>query len=139
MDIHEIDWEVNQERLIELLEADAASLEATILPYQKSIFSFAAYESGEYVGGITGEILWNTMHVSLLAVDPTQKGKGIGTTLLKQVEEYAKQNQCTQIHLETMSYQAPRFYEKNGFKVFGELANFMQHGVTRFYLVKYLL
>nr|WP_246215546.1 GNAT family N-acetyltransferase [Listeria valentina] len=90
------------------------------------------------MGGVTGEILWNTMHVSLLAVNPAEKGNGVGTLLLKQAEEYAKQNQCTQIHLETMSYQAPRFYEKNGFKVFGELPDFMQQGVTRFYLVKRL-
>lgn len=139
MDIREIDLEVNQERLIDLLETNTASLEADILPYQKSLFSFAAYENGEYIGGVTGEILWNTMHVSLLAVNPAKKGKGVGTLLLKQAEEYAKQNQCTQIHLETMSYQAPRFYEKNGFKVFGELPDFMQQGVTRFYLVKHLV
>ncbi|MGJ8729993.1 GNAT family N-acetyltransferase [Listeria aquatica] len=138
MDIREIDLTINQERLIEMLDAHMASLKEELFPYQKEHFSFASYEGGEYTGGITGEILWNTAHISLLAVDPAKKGRGIGKILLKQAEDYAKQNRCTQIHLETMSYQAPLFYEKNGFKIFGELKDFMQPGVTRFYLAKRL-
>ncbi|WP_167629325.1 hypothetical protein [Listeria valentina] len=38
MDIREIDLEVNQERLIDLLETNTDSLEVGILPYQKSFF-----------------------------------------------------------------------------------------------------
>ncbi|MEN2667104.1 GNAT family N-acetyltransferase [Listeria aquatica] len=116
MDIREIDLTINQERLIEMLDAHMASLKEELFPYQKEHFSFASYEGGEYTGGITGEILWNTAHISLLAVDPAKKGRGIGKILLKQAEDYAKQNRCTQIHLETMSYQAPLFTKKMALK-----------------------
>jgi ribosomal protein S18 acetylase RimI-like enzyme len=47
----------------------------------------------------------------------------------------AVEHGCNAIYLDTFDFQAPKFYEKLGFKVFGTLQDYPT-GHQRFYLVK---
>ena len=96
---------------------------------------FVHSESGDLVGGLLGSTHFNHFFVSALFVQENARREGIGGELMKRAEELALQQNCDAIYLDTFDYQAPGFYEKLGFKVFGTLPDYPV-GHQRFYLVK---
>lgn len=61
---------------------------------------------------------WDELHVDKLVVAPDKQGKGIGSALLKKIEEIAREKKLQHLVADAMSWQAYPFYEKHGFKVF---------------------
>ena len=59
------------------------------------------------------------LHVESICVEEKNRGKGIGTLLLKSAKEYGKENNCTDIYLTVNeeNERAIKVYEKIGFKV----------------------
>jgi len=56
---------------------------------------------------------------------------------LAQAEDEARKRGAKKAYLDTFSFQAPEFYKKYGYKVFGELKEFPP-GHQRYYLTKEL-
>ncbi len=56
--------------------------------------------------------------------------------LMKKVEAEAKKRRCANIWLDTFAFQAPKFYEKLGYKQFGELADYPKGYKRLFYTKK---
>lgn len=104
---------------------------------EKFIFGILAKENEQIKGGLLGQVYYKGMHVQLLWVDETLRKTGVGSSLLKKAEELARESSCTLIYLDTFSFQAPKFYEKLGFEVFGKIENFPDT-YTRYFLVKRL-
>ena len=75
------------------------------------------------------------MHLDILWVDEKYRKTGIGSRLLKAAEEVAVQRGCHSVHVDTMSWQAPEFYKKHGYRIIGEL-NDIPAGNKKFHLVK---
>lgn len=94
-------------------------------------------ETGVTDGGLTARIGFGWMFVELLFVPERLRGQGVGRQLMEQAEAVAREKGCTGIWLDTYSFQAPRFYEKLGYVVFGEIANYPP-GSSRFFLHKHL-
>lgn len=88
-------------------------------------------------GGIIGEINWGWLYVDLLWVKDELRGLGHGHRLLTSLEEEGRQRGATNAYLDTFSFQAPGFYEKHGYRVFGELPDFPP-GHQRYYMTKQL-
>jgi ribosomal protein S18 acetylase RimI-like enzyme len=65
------------------------------------------------------------------------RGRAYGRSLLTLAEEEARQRGARHAHLDTFSFQAPGFYERHGYRVFGELQDFPR-GHRRYYLTKEL-
>ena len=65
------------------------------------------------------------------------RGHGYEHQLLVQIEEAARQRGAKHVYLDTFSFQAPAFYERHGYRVFGELAEF-PHGHRRYFMTKAL-
>lgn len=87
-------------------------------------FGFYAYDKDNIVGGAYGFVdsgYWTFL--DLLFVDENYRNMDIATNLMKQVEKFAKENNCVGIRTETWSFQARGFYEKMGFTVYGQLEN----------------
>ncbi len=63
-----------------------------------------------------------TVWLSSLYVDPDQQGNGYGTILLKNVEQFTKENNCVVVALETHrdAVWAINFYKKNGYEIVNE-------------------
>lgn len=90
---------------------------------------------GRLVAGAVARVNWNWLHVSLLWVDEELRGGGIGALLLATVEDEGRARGCTRAHLDTFSYQARPFYEKQGWRVFATLEDYPE-GHQRFFLRK---
>jgi GNAT superfamily N-acetyltransferase len=78
-------------------------------------------DAGKPVGGAAGHGSFDWVFVELLFIPPTLRGKGIGTRLMGQIEEFALARRLVGIWLDTFSFQARPFYEKLGYSVFGTL------------------
>ena len=78
-------------------------------------------EHGNVVGGILGGTYWGWLYIDVLWVQEEHRGKGIGLALLRAAEAEARQRGCHHVHLDTMSWQAPEFYKKQGYEIIGVL------------------
>jgi GNAT superfamily N-acetyltransferase len=94
-------------------------------------------DDGELLGGLVGETLWNTLYVGVLWVHAQHRGSGYGTALMERAEQVARERDCDIVFLNTMTFQAPAFYAKLGYVVFGELVN-VPRGHRRLWFCKRL-
>ncbi|WNS44103.1 GNAT family N-acetyltransferase [Paenibacillus sp. MMS20-IR301] len=138
MNIIELEHGQNAQQISRLLEEHSRRMDSSIPPYNREVISLAAYEEGTYIGGITGDMVWNILSVHLLAVDPAYRGGGLGRTLLAELEARARQHGCKVSELTTMSWQAPHFYQKLGYEIFGEIKDCPNEGQSKYYLQKSL-
>ena len=98
---------------------------------------FAKDDSGKVLGGIRATAFWDYCIIELLWLSEEVRGSGVGSMLMKCAEDYAIENGFKYMRTETLSFQAKPFYEKSGYKVFGELPNYPE-GHTTYCLVKEL-
>ena len=61
-----------------------------------------------------GLVFGGWVYIKLLWVDAALRGQGHGTRLLVRMEEEAVRLGCRNAHLDTYSFEARPFYEKNG-------------------------
>jgi GNAT superfamily N-acetyltransferase len=98
---------------------------------------FLRHNSGEWSGGLLGDIWGGWLHVTHLWIAAPLRRRGHGTRLLRAAEHYAVERGCRAATLETGSYEARPFYEKLGYRVFAALDDYPQ-GYTKYFLRKEL-
>ena len=98
---------------------------------------FIRNEDGSLGAGIYSYMWGGCCEIDLLWVSEERRGEGLGTRLMYAVEEEARRVGCTQLILDTFSFQAPKFYERLGFIVTGTIEDFPE-GHTHYQLVKSL-
>ena len=89
------------------------------------------------VGGLIGKTYWDWLYIDLLFVKEELRGRGYGHRLLEMAEDEARKCGVKNVYLDTFSFQAPEFYKKYGYHVFGELKDFPQ-GHQRYFFTKQL-
>jgi GNAT superfamily N-acetyltransferase len=94
-------------------------------------------EDGRLLGGLLGSMVWEWLQIDVLWVDEAVRGKSYGSLLLRQVERLAWDAGCQYVRLDTFDFEARGFYEKHGYRVYGELQGFPR-GHTQFHLKKTL-
>jgi GNAT superfamily N-acetyltransferase len=93
-------------------------------------------DRGTIIAGITSRIYrWGILYIEVLFVDENHRHKGLGSTLLKKVEQEAKEMGANLAHLDTYDFQALDFYLKHGYEVFGVLEDCPKDH-KRYYLKK---
>ena len=80
-------------------------------------FCFVEEEDGKILGAITGRAYYNEVHIGDLIVSKDCRRSGLGSKLVKAVEEYYSGKCYDIITLTTFGFQAPEFYKKLGYKV----------------------
>jgi len=111
--------------------------EAVVIEEDTRFAVFAKNNNGEIVGGIRATAFWNYCIIELLWLAEESRGNGIGAKLMEQAEAHALAQGFKFMRTETLSFQARPFYEKMGYKVFGELEDYPP-GHTTYCLVKSL-
>ena len=87
------------------------------------------------VGGLWGRSLWGSMYIDIMFVPEDLRGRGIGTSLVRQAEQEAIRRGCRHMWTDTYAFQAYPFYERMGFIMFGRLDG-PAPVFPRFFLIK---
>ena len=106
-------------------------------PNEVPLGVFVRDASGRVVGGLLGHVKWGWVYVAKLWLPDELRGRGVGTRVMRAIEEYARQHECLGIYLDTFEYQALPFYEKLGYVQFGVLDGYPP-GYRQFHLFKAL-
>lgn len=91
----------------------------------------------EILGGVIGSTFWDWLYIDLMWIKEELRDRGYGQQLLALAEGEARERGAKNAYLDTFSFQAPGFYKKYGYRVFGELNDFPS-GHTRYFLTKQL-
>lgn len=89
------------------------------------------------IGGLSGRTSLGLLFVDLFYLPPGLRGAGIGSELLRQAEDEGRRRGCVAAVLYTISFQAPEFYERNGWQRFGEVP--ASPGASRVFMTKSLV
>ncbi len=82
---------------------------------------FIRDESGTIRGGLLGETFWQWLHISIVWVNENDRSQGLGSRLLAFAEEEGIKRGCIGVFLDSLSFQAPDFYIKRGYEIWGEI------------------
>jgi GNAT superfamily N-acetyltransferase len=93
--------------------------------------------NGQTVGGLVGDISFGWLSIHALWVAEDLRGSGIGANILKAAEDAAVQSGCHSALLDTMSFQAPAFYENRGYVRVGVVDDY-RGGAQKLFLRKRL-
>ena len=95
-------------------------------------------EEGRLVALLHSQQVLENIHIKALVVDKAYQKKGLGASLLAELEEKATEAGMTSITLSTKSYQAKDFYLKQGYEIYASLTDVPQKGITKYYFIKRL-
>lgn len=95
-------------------------------------------QTGAPIGGATGRSSLGLLFLDLFYLPLALRGSGIGTEVLARFEAEGRRRGCRAAVLYTISFQAPGFYEKNGWRRFGEIACDPE-GISRIFMTKDLI
>ena len=91
---------------------------------------------GNTVGGIGGKSTLGVLFLDLVYLPKALRGSGLGSRMLAMAEQEGRRRGCRSAVLYTLSFQAPEFYKKHGWRVFGEIA--CDRGASRIFMTKEL-
>lgn len=126
--LREYNWQANPDFMAEIGRAQHEPKPLVLL----------AKVDSQVVGGLFAEIHLTWLRISIMAVDPARRSQGIGADLLAAACRQAVGLGCRYAYVDTMEYQAPRFYLAHGFEVVGRIPDWDSHGHAKLYLTKRL-
>jgi GNAT superfamily N-acetyltransferase len=98
---------------------------------------FARDASGNAVGGAVGRTWGNNAELQQIWLPESQRKHGLGAKLLHAFERAALARGCSLIYLDTWSFQARDFYEKQGYEVVLDISGFAPR-LSKFTMTKSL-
>ncbi|MEK7079655.1 MAG: GNAT family N-acetyltransferase [Patescibacteria group bacterium] len=106
-------------------------------PRNPKKFSLLLKDKNDVVlGGIIVCFLWNGMEITSLWVDKKLRNQGWGKKLIMAVEKEAVKRGCAFAYTNTFSWQAPEFYTKLGYALYGKLDDFPEGNSLGYYCKK---
>ena len=77
--------------------------------------------TGRPVGGINGRTARGLLVIEIFYLPKALRGSGLGSQVLAMAEEEGRRRGCKQAVLDTMNFQAPEFYKRQGWRVLGQI------------------
>jgi GNAT superfamily N-acetyltransferase len=96
---------------------------------------FARDDADKIRAGLIGHLYGDWLFIALLWIHADLRRMRVGTGLIAAAERRAREFGCHFAWVDTFSFQAPRFYEKLGYREFGRLDDYPP-GHSRVYLKK---
>lgn len=88
-------------------------------------------------GGLFGNSDWDVFNIDVVWITEEVRGQGFGQKLMQLGEDVAVSRGCKIAVVSTFSFQARGFYEKQGYKVFGQIDGYPA-GYSSYWLTKKL-
>jgi GNAT superfamily N-acetyltransferase len=79
-------------------------------------------EGDAILGGAIARFFHGWIYVDLLWISEHLRGRDIGKQVMDKLEAHARSLGALGVHLATYSWQARPFYEKRGYRIFGEIS-----------------
>ena len=102
---------------------------------RKEIFLTLKDNQGGVMGGIFCFSVLNNLNIQILWIDERYRRMGYGKNLVLEAEKIAKENGCISSQTFSYSFQAPEFYQKLGYEIFGVIEDYPL-GIKKFFLRK---
>jgi GNAT superfamily N-acetyltransferase len=94
--------------------------------------------TGEVIGGLLGRTSFGLLYIDRFFLPEHLRKQGLGSRIIKAAEEEGARRGCSRAILSTLSFQAPGFYERQGWQVLGRI-DCDPPGHTRFMMTKRLV
>ncbi|MBD8872162.1 GNAT family N-acetyltransferase [Rhodanobacter sp. DHB23] len=91
--------------------------------------------TGRTLGGITGRTSLGLLFLDVFFLPEALRGSGLGSRMLRLAEQEGRRRGCRSAVLYTISFQAPEFYRKQGWREFGAIPC-DPPGTSRIFLTK---
>jgi len=101
----------------------------------KPLAVIARDTEGQLIGGVSGRTIYGHYLIEVVWVAESERSAGLGAKLMNEAERQARQRGCYGAQVDTVSFQAPGFYEKLGFRIIGTVEDFPP-GHARYFLQK---
>jgi GNAT superfamily N-acetyltransferase len=95
-------------------------------------------DTNEVIAGLLGRTSLGLLFIDIFFLPESLRGQGLGSDVMRQAEEEAKRRGCCGSVLYTISFQAPAFYERLGYRVFGKI-ECQPPGPSRIFMTKELV
>ena len=95
-------------------------------------------DKGSMLGGLIGVRKGDWLNIDFLWVSDSVRGSGVGSQIIKTAEDEARRKGCKYALVDTVSFQARPFYEKQGYLLQMSLPDYPYPGMQRHYLTKSL-
>ena len=106
-------------------------------PDRASLDVLVCGEDGDTVGGLLGHTSYGLFFLDLFYLPEAMRGEGLGGRIIALAEGEARRRGCSAAFVYTVTFQAPAFYERHGYRRMGEIAC-PPDGATRIFLTKRL-
>ena len=116
-------------------QIDAYNMAVTGITDWHPLALFVRDDGGQIVAGVEGGMWAGYLEIKNLWVHEDLRGQGLGRRLLSAAEQEALRRGCTQVLLDTHDFQAPGFYQRLGYTIFGTFEGIGGRH-TRYYLRK---
>ncbi len=106
-------------------------------PRKTDTFSILLKDNtGVLKGVVVASVLWNGLHIDTLWIDETVRNQKWGSTLMSLAEKEGCLRGATIAYTDTFTWQAPDFYEKMGYSLYGKIDNFPEGNSLSYYWKK---
>lgn len=112
------------ERLVEFNVSRSDAVRERFMPGNLAsvpLHAFAVDEQDHLIGGCTArvEAVWHWVTIDTMWVRERCRGRGIGLSLLRSIEDQARRLGCRWSDVTTFDFQAPAFYRRAGYEEYG--------------------
>ena len=118
-------------------QIDTFNIAVTGIDDWRVLAIFVRDDAGRIAAAVTGGTWAGYLEIKDLWVHKDLRGQGLGRRLLLAAEQEARARGCAQVLLDTHDFQAPEFYKKLGYAVFGVFEG-IGGRYNRYYLRKQL-
>lgn len=87
------------------------------------------------IGGLNGSSILKAMYIDQLWIDERYRGQGYGKELMMVAERIAREDGCISSLAMVYSFQAPEFFQKIGYEVFG-VSDGYPKPIKEYYFIK---
>jgi GNAT superfamily N-acetyltransferase len=92
-------------------------------------------DTGQVIGGLYGSTSMGLLRIDRFFLPEDRRHRGLGSRIIRMAEEEGVRRGCGRAVLFTLTFQAPGFYEKQGWQVLGRI-ECDPPGHTRFCMTK---